>query len=127
MTFFAQKLLLILKRNCVKEQTLVTLKKVCMTTREHILFTLKSNKNRLMKFGIRNVGLFGSYGRNEQSVESDIDLLVDFEPEKENFDNLMAVYDLLEKIFKNEKVEVVTMNGLSPYIGPSILKEVQYV
>jgi predicted nucleotidyltransferase len=98
-----------------------------MTTREHILFTLKSNKNRLMKFGIRNVGLFGSYGRNEQSVESDIDLLVDFEPEKENFDNLMAVYDLLEKIFKNEKVEVVTMNGLSPYIGPSILKEVQYV
>jgi predicted nucleotidyltransferase len=53
-----------------------------------------------MKFGIRNVGLFGSYGRNEQSVESDIDLLVDFEPEKENFDNLMAVYDLLEKIFK---------------------------
>jgi hypothetical protein len=98
-----------------------------MTTREHILFMLKSNKNRLMKFGIRNVGLFGSYGRNEQSVESDIDLLVDFEPEKENFDNLMAVYDLLEKIFKNEKVEVVTMNGLSPYIGPSILKEVQYV
>ena len=98
-----------------------------MTTREHILFTLKSNKNRLKKFGIRNVGLFGSYGRNEQSDKSDIDLLVDFEPEKENFDNLMAVYDLLEKIFKNEKVEVVTMNGLSPYIGPSILKEVQYV
>jgi predicted nucleotidyltransferase len=118
---------LILKRNCVKEQSFVTLKKVCMTTREHILFTLKSNKNRLKKFGIRNVGLFGSYGRNEQSDKSDIDLLVDFEPEKENFDNLMAVYDIFEKIFKNEKVEVVTMNGLSPYIGPSILKEVQYV
>jgi len=98
-----------------------------MTTREHILFTLKSNKNRLKKLGIRSVGLFGSYGRNEQSDKSDIDLLIDFEPEKENFDNLMAVYDFFEKIFKNEKVEVVTMNGLSPYIGPSILKEVQYV
>ena len=98
-----------------------------MTTREHILMTLKSNKNRLKKFGIRNVGLFGSYGRNEQSDKSDIDLLIDFEPEEENFDNLMAVYDFFEKIFKNEKVEVVTMNGLSPYIGPSILKEVQYV
>jgi len=98
-----------------------------MTTREHILTTLKSNKNRLKKFGIRNVGLFGSYGRNEQSDKSDIDLLVDFEPEKENFDNLMAVYDFFEKMFKNEKVEVVTINGLSPYIGPSILKEVQYV
>ena len=98
-----------------------------MTTREHILNTLKSNKNRLKKFGIRNIGLFGSYGRNEQSENSDIDLLIDFQPEVENFDNLMAVYDFLEQIFKNEKVEVVTMNGLSPYIGLSILKEVQYV
>jgi len=98
-----------------------------VTTREHILNTLKSNKNKLKKFGIRNVGLFGSYGRNEQSHNSDIDLLIDFEPEEENFDNLMAVYDFFEKIFKNEKVEVVTLNGLSPYIGPSILKEVQYV
>ena len=98
-----------------------------MTTREHILITLKANKKRLKKFGIRNIGLFGSYGRNEQSEKSDIDLLIDFEPEEENFDNLMAVYDFFEKIFKNEKVELVTMNGLSPYIGPSILKEVQYV
>lgn len=98
-----------------------------MTTREYILFTLKSNKSRLKKFDIRNVGLFGSYGRNEQSENSDIDLLIDFEPEKENFDNLMAVCDFFEKIFKNERVEVVTLNGLSPYIGPSILKEVQYV
>ena len=39
----------------------------------------------------------------------------------------MAVYDLFEKIFKNEKIEVVTKNGLSPYIGPKILSEVQYV
>lgn len=98
-----------------------------MTTREHILKTLKSNKIFLAKFGIRNVGLFGSYGRNEQSNESDIDLLIEFEPEKETFDNLMAVCDFFEKLFKNEKVEVVTKNGLSPYIGPSILKEVHYV
>jgi predicted nucleotidyltransferase len=98
-----------------------------MTTKEKILETLKSNKLKLAKFGIRNVGLFGSYMRNEQSSESDIDLLIDFEPEKENFDNYMAVYDLFEEIFKNQKVEVVTKNGLSPYIGPKILNEVQYV
>lgn len=79
------------------------------------------------KFGIRNVGLFGSYLRNEQSSESDIDLLIDFEPEKENFDNYMAAYDLLEALFKNEKIEIVTKNGLSPYIGPKILNEVFYV
>ena len=98
-----------------------------MTTKESILKTLKSNKHKLSKYGIREVGLFGSYIRNEQSSESDIDLLIDFVPEKENFDNYMAVYDLFEKIFKNERIEVITKNGLSPYIGPKILIEVQYV
>lgn len=98
-----------------------------MTTKENILKTLKSNKLKLSRFGVRNVGLFGSYLRNEQSKESDIDLLIDFEPEKENFDNYMAVYDLFEQLFKNEKIEVVTKNGISPYIGPQILNEVQYV
>jgi uncharacterized protein len=98
-----------------------------MTTKDNILKTLKSNKVKLSEFGIRNVGLFGSYVRDEQTGNSDIDLLIDFEPEKENFDNLMAVYDLFEKIFKNEKIEVVTINGLSPYIGPAILNEVHYV
>jgi predicted nucleotidyltransferase len=98
-----------------------------MTTKDDILKTLKSNKTKLSELGIRNVGLFGSYIRNEQSSESDIDLLIDFDPEKENFDNYMAVYDLFEKIFKNERIEVVTKNGLSPYLGPKILNEVQYV
>jgi len=98
-----------------------------MTNKENILTTLKLNKLKLSKLGIRSVGLFGSYIRNEQSIDSDIDLLIDFEPEKENFDNYMAVYDFFEKLFKNERIEVVTKNGLSPYIGPKILKEVQYV
>lgn len=103
------------------------MRKVLMITREHILNKLKPTKIRLEKFGVRSIGQFGSYSRNEQSSESDIDLLIDFEPEKENFDNFMAVCDLLEHVFRNQKVEVVTKNGLSPYIGPSILKEVQYV
>jgi len=98
-----------------------------MTTKENIIKKLKSKKIALSKFGIRSVGLFGSYIRNEQSKESDIDLLIDFEPEKENFDNYMAVCDIFESLFKNEKIEIVTKNGLSPYIGPKILNEVIYV
>ena len=98
-----------------------------MTTKEYILSTIKTHKTELKKFGIRNVGLFGSYVRDEQSKKSDIDILIDFDPDKESFDNYMAVYDYFEKLFKNEKIEIVTKNGLSPYIGPSILKEVMYV
>jgi predicted nucleotidyltransferase len=53
--------------------------------------------------------------------------LIDFEPEKENFDNYMAVYDVFEALFKGEKIEVVTKNGLSKHIAPQILKNIVYV
>lgn len=98
-----------------------------MTTKEAILTTLKTHKPALLKYGVSSIGLFGSYVRNEQSAKSDIDLLIDFEPEKENFDNYMAVYDMFENLFKNEKIEIVTKNGLSKYIGPKILNDVVYV
>lgn len=98
-----------------------------MKTKEYILSTLKTQKSNLSKLGVKDVGLFGSYVREEQSEKSDIDILIDFEPGMENYDNYMAAYDLFELLFKNEKVEIVTKNGLSPYIGPKILNEVMYV
>ena len=98
-----------------------------MTNKEYILSAIKSKEREISNYGIKSIGLFGSYARGEQSVNSDIDILIDFEPDKENFDNYMAVYDIIEKLFKNERVEIVTKNGLSPYIGPKILSEVKYV
>lgn len=97
-----------------------------MITKDQILSTIKTHKPELLKFGVMDVGLFGSYARNEQSNDSDIDILIDFDPDKENFDNYMAVYDLFEKLFQDKKIEIVTKNGLSPYIGPTILNEVKY-
>ena len=98
-----------------------------MTTKDFILSTISSHKSELEKLGVCHIGLFGSYVRNEQTNKSDIDLLIDFDSDKENFDNYMAVYDYCEKLFLNEKIEIVTKNGLSPYIGPNILNEVIYV
>ncbi|MFT4062332.1 MAG: nucleotidyltransferase family protein [Edaphocola sp.] len=97
-----------------------------MTTKENILSILRNHKSGLSRYGVSHIGLFGSYFRNEQSTQSDIDLLVDFEPEKETFDNFMAVYDMFESLFKNEKIELVTKNGLSKHIGPQILNNIQY-
>lgn len=98
-----------------------------MTSREYILSVIKNHKAELSRLGIRNIGLFGSCARNEQNEKSDIDILIDFDSDKENFDNYMAVYDLIERLFKNRRVDIVTKNGLSPYIGPKILNEVLYV
>jgi predicted nucleotidyltransferase len=98
-----------------------------MISKDYILTAIRKNRSDLSRFGVQSVGLFGSYVRNEQTEKSDIDLLIDFDPEKENFDNYMALCDYLDLLFRNEKVEVVTKNGLSPHIGPAILREVQYV
>jgi uncharacterized protein len=98
-----------------------------MTTKDFIINTIQNHRTELSKFGILTIGLFGSYVTEKQSSGSDIDILVDFVPGKENFDNYMAVYDYFERLFINEKVDIVTKNGLSPYIGPEILNEVMYV
>ena len=97
-----------------------------MTSKEYILSEMKQQKRDLQNLGVVRIGLFGSYVREEQSEKSDIDILIEFEPEQENFDNYMSVYDILENLFRDEKIEIVTKNGLSPYIGPQILKEVIY-
>lgn len=98
-----------------------------MATRESILETIRFHKKNLSMFGVKEIGLFGSFVRDRQTGGSDIDLLIDFEPGKETFDNLIATCEYLEGLFENHTVEVVTKNGLSKYIGPKILKEVEYV
>lgn len=95
-------------------------------TKSEILLRLRSNKSKILNFGITNIGLFGSYVRNEQTEHSDIDILIDFDPQNETYDNFIAVYDFLEDLFKGRKLEIVTKNGLSPYIGLEILNEAIY-
>jgi predicted nucleotidyltransferase len=97
-----------------------------MENKESILFKIKRHKQELSRFGVNHIGLFGSYARDEQTSTSDIDILVDILPEKESFENLIAVCDYLDGVFEDQHVEVVTLNGLSPYIGPYILNEVLY-
>jgi len=98
-----------------------------MLTKGIIIDKIKENANAIKAHGISKIGLFGSYAREEQQKDSDIDVLIDFEEGEENFDNFMEICFLLDDLFSGETVEVVTINGLSPYIGPHILKEVEYV
>ena len=90
-----------------------------------ILNTLASHQHQLNDFGVKEIGLFGSYISNNQQKESDIDLLVDLQPEMKTFKNYMKLVYYLEDLF-GRKVDLVTKQSLSPYIGPHILKTVQY-
>lgn len=95
--------------------------------KQTILKKLSALKINLVQYGVSQLGLFGSSVRNEQTPSSDIDILIDFHPEKETFQNYMTVCDMLENLFKSHKIHIVTVKGLSPYIGQQILNEVEYV
>jgi len=83
-------------------------------------------QKQLAFYGVKNIGLFGSFVRGDQIPMSDIDILVEFTPEKHTFDNFMEVAFLLEEIL-GRKVELITPEALSPHIGPHILREVERV
>jgi uncharacterized protein len=97
-----------------------------MAAKEHLIKRILEVRERLSFFGVTNIGLFGSFVRGEQTLSSDIDILVEFAPEKHTFDNFMEVSFLLEETL-GRRVEVVTPEGLSPHIGPHILKEIERV
>ena len=98
-----------------------------MLTKQDIFKTIIANKEAIKNFGVIEIGLFGSYVRNEQTNESDIDILVDFVKEKKTLMNYIDFCNLLESLFKNNKIDIVSKRGLSKFIGPHILKEVDYV
>lgn len=97
-----------------------------VTTKKELIKRIMEQQERLAFYGVTNIGLFGSFVRGEQTALSDIDVLIEFAPEKHTFDNFMDVSFLLEDI-SGRKIDVVTPEGLSPHIGPHILKEVELV
>ncbi len=95
-------------------------------TKESVFQRIQNERTQLASLGVKSIGLFGSFVRGDQTPTSDVDILVEFVPEKHTFDNFMEVAFLLEEIL-GRKVELVTPEALSPYIGPHILREVERV
>ena len=94
-------------------------------TKAELLATIRDHQEEIKSFGVKRCGLFGSFVREQHTQESDIDVLVEFEPGQKTFDNFMHLAFYLEEMFER-KVDLVTVESLSPYIGPHILKEVEY-
>ena len=94
--------------------------------KKEIFNFLEYNKNILQSYGVKKIGLFGSYVHNQQSKNSDIDILVEFHANKKNYNNFINLVYYLEDNL-NTKIDLLTLESLSPYIGNRILNEVEYV
>ncbi|RLI77354.1 nucleotidyltransferase [Archaeoglobales archaeon] len=94
---------------------------------EEIKEILKEHSDNLkQKFGVKELGIFGSYVRGEQKEGSDLDILVEFKEGYKTFDNYMDLKFYLEELL-NVKVDLVSKTALKPRLKPHILKEVVYV
>ncbi|OHB76850.1 MAG: nucleotidyltransferase [Planctomycetes bacterium RBG_16_55_9] len=87
---------------------------------------LREHKSRLeRKYHVGTLGIFGSYVRDEQVEDSDLDILVDFTAPI----GLFEFIDLEEELsgLLCTRVDLVSRSALKPYIGKRILSEVQLV
>lgn len=87
---------------------------------------LKKQENFIkQKYGVKKLGVFGSFARGEGKEDSDIDVLVEFKTGYETFDNYIELKFFLEDLF-GRKVDLVTVEALRPQLKEDILKEVSY-
>jgi len=94
-------------------------------TKEQLLAIMQEHQEEMQRFGVRRCGLFGSVVHEQHTEQSDIDILVEFEPGQKTFDNFMQLAFFLEELL-GRRVDLVTAESLSPHIGPHILREVEY-
>jgi len=96
-----------------------------MLSSDNILKIINENQQDIKKFGVKRIGLFGSYALNKQKQDSDIDLLVEFKKGKKTFDNYMDLKFYLEKLF-GCNVDLVVKEALKVELKTNILKSVKY-
>ena len=96
-----------------------------MTTLAEIKKTLTNNKERLAtKYGLSFIAIFGSYGRGQQTENSDIDILVEFQ--KPIGIEFIDLANELEKLLKI-KVDLVSKKGVRPQYLKQIEQDLNYV
>jgi predicted nucleotidyltransferase len=99
-----------------------------MINQDQILNYLSSNKQDIsQKYNLTKLGIFGSYARNEQTLESDLDLLVEFE---ENTPDLADKKDFLRTeigLVFNLQVDVCREKYIKPIFLQQILTDAIYV
>ncbi|HPI20830.1 MAG TPA: nucleotidyltransferase family protein [Candidatus Kapabacteria bacterium] len=91
-----------------------------------IIHTIKQEKDFLKrKYNISEIGLFGSFAREEHTINSDIDLLVEFSTNPDLFTYIEIINYLKKKL--RRKVDLVTEEALRPEIKNQIMSEVVYL
>lgn len=94
-----------------------------VTNRREILNKLQENRETIRRFGVRRLGLIGSFARGEENADSDLDFVVEFETR--SFDAYMDLKAFLEELFE-VKVDLVLQEAIKPRIRSAIQADAIY-
>ena len=95
-----------------------------MRSQTEILDLIKANRETIKSFGVKEIGLFGSVCRGDNTEQSDVDVLVVLE--RETFDDYMGLLSFLELLFES-KVDLVMKDSVKSIIRNRVLRETIYV
>lgn len=79
------------------------------------------------RYHVQELSLFGSAVRGEMGPDSDLDILVEFEPGARigliKFESFVDELELLS----GRRIDLVTKSGLKPWVRPSVLKDTRVI
>lgn len=96
-----------------------------MTARSDIAQLVRERREEILRIaaehGAHNVRIFGSVARGEAGPDSDLDLLVEFEPDRSLLDHVALVQDLEDLL--DHEVDVAEPEGLHSYIRDRVIEQ----
>jgi predicted nucleotidyltransferase len=97
-----------------------------VSTLEEVVERLGPVAGDIRRLGVDRLALFGSVSRGRPRPDSDVDVLVSFVAGMKTYGRFLALAELLEEAL-GRSVELVTVESLSPILGPRILAEARDV
>ena len=102
------------------------LARIIVMTKQAILQILERRQPEVQaKFHAHIKGIFGSYARGDSTSRSDLDILVDFDPEADLFD-FVGLCNFLEETF-NCHVDLVPISSIREEIKAQVLEQAVYI
>jgi len=94
--------------------------------KDRVLAKLKANQAELQRLGVQHAALFGSTARGQSGRKSDVDILVDLDPEAHlSVFDYVDVKDFIAGLFDGP-VDVVNKDGLKSFVKPGALADAIY-
>jgi uncharacterized protein len=95
-------------------------------TKQELIDLIHTHESKIRSYGVVQLGIFGSFVRDQANATSDVDLFIHFTPESKTLKNFVGLANYLQTHL-GRKVEIVTPESLNRFIGKYIQQEVEYV